>query len=35
MGRAQKYSPEQIVNLLRQIDVAIANEKTHPVACRE
>jgi leucyl aminopeptidase len=35
MGRAQKYSPEQIVNLLRQIEVAIANGKTHPVACRE
>jgi transposase-like protein len=35
MGRAKKYSPEQIVNLLRQIEVGIANGKTHPVACRE
>ena len=35
MGRAKKYSPEQIVNLLRQIEVTIANGKTHPVACRE
>jgi transposase-like protein len=35
MGRAKKYSAEQIVNLLRQIEVGIANGKTHPVACRE
>jgi transposase-like protein len=35
MGRAKKYGPEQIVNLLRQIEVGIANGKTHPVACRE
>jgi len=35
MGRAKKYDPEQIVNLLRQIEVAITNGKTHPVACRE
>ena len=35
MGRAKKYSPEQIVNMLRQIEVGVANGKTHPVACRE
>ena len=35
MGRAKKHSPEQIVNILRQIEVGIANGKTHPVACRE
>ena len=35
MGRAKKYSSEQIVNLLRQIEVGIANGTTHPVACRE
>jgi hypothetical protein len=35
MGRAKKYSPEQFVNLLRQIKVGIANGKTHPAACRE
>ncbi len=35
MGRAEKHSPEQIVNLLRQIEVGIANGKTHPIACRE
>lgn len=27
MGGAKKYSPEHIVNLLRQIEVAIANRK--------
>ena len=35
MDRAKKHSPEQIVNILRQIEVGIANGKTHPVACRE
>jgi len=31
----KRYKPEQIVNLLRQIEVGIANGKTHPVAFRE
>ncbi len=35
MGKAKKYSPEQIVNLLRQIEVAVANGKTTPLACRD
>jgi len=35
MGRAKKYSPEQIVNLLRQIEVGIANGKTAPTVSRE
>ena len=35
MGKAKKYSPEQIVNLLRQIEVSVANGKTTPLACRE
>jgi transposase-like protein len=35
IGRAKRYYPEQIVNLLQQIEVAIANGKTHSVACRE
>ena len=35
MGRAKKYSPEQIVNLLRQIEVGIANGKAAPAASRE
>jgi transposase-like protein len=35
MGKAKKYTPEQIVNMLRQIEVGISNGKTHPMACRE
>jgi putative transposase len=31
----KRYKPEQIVNLLRQIEVEIANGKTTPQACRE
>ena len=31
----KKYLPEQIVNLLRQIEVEIANGKTTPQACRD
>ncbi len=31
----QKYKPEQIVTVLRQIDVQIANGKTAPQACKE
>jgi len=35
MGKAKKHTPEQIVNILRQIEVANANGKTQPVPCRE
>ena len=35
MGRGKKYQPEQVVNLLRQIEVAVANGKTTPLACKE
>lgn len=35
MARGKKHSPEQIVNTLRQIEVAVANGKTTPAACRE
>ena len=35
MGKAKKHTPEQIVNLLQQIEAGIANGKTHPIACRE
>jgi putative transposase len=35
MGRDKKYQPEQMVNLLRQIEVAIANGKTTALACKE
>ena len=31
----KKYTPEQVVNLLRQIEVEIANGKTTPQACRD
>jgi len=31
----KRYKPEQIVNLLRQIEVEIANGKTAPQAARE
>ena len=32
---SKKYKPEQIVSLLRQIEVAMANGKATPQACRE
>ena len=31
----QRYKPEQIVTVLRQIEVAMANEKSTPHACKE
>ncbi len=31
----KRYKPEQIVTLLRQIEVEIANGKTAPQACKE
>ena len=35
MARGKKHTPEQIVNVLRQIEVAIANGKTTPQGCKE
>ena len=35
MARGRKHSLEQVVNLLRQIEVAVANGKTTPQACKE
>ena len=35
MARGKKHSPEQVVNLLRQIEVSIANDKTTSLACKE
>jgi|KBSMisStaDraftv2_1062788.scaffolds.fasta_scaffold00959_5 putative transposase len=35
MARGKRHSPEQIVNVLRQIEVAIANGKMTPAACKE
>jgi transposase-like protein len=34
MGKGRKYTPEQIVSFLRQIEVATSNGKTNPAACR-
>lgn len=31
----ERYKPEKIVNLLRQIEVEVANGKTTPQACRD
>ena len=33
MGRGKKYRAEQVVNLLRQIEVAVANGKSTDQAC--
>ena len=35
MARGKKYQAEQVVNLLRQIEVAVANGKTTAQACKE
>jgi putative transposase len=35
MAGGKKHTPEQVVNLLRQIEVAVANGKTTAVACKE
>ena len=35
MGRGKKYNPEQVVNLLQQIEVAVANGKTTSQAAQE
>ncbi len=35
MARGKKHTPDQIVSLLRQIEVAVANGKATPVACRD
>jgi putative transposase len=34
-GRGKRYQAEQVVNLLRQIEVAVANGKTTAQACKE
>ncbi len=31
MGKAKKHSPEKTLNILRQIEVASANGKHHPL----
>jgi putative transposase len=35
MAPGKEHTPDQIVSLLRQIEVAVANGKTTPVACRD
>ena len=35
MARGKKHTPDQIVSLLREIEVDVANGKTTPAACRE
>jgi hypothetical protein len=35
MRQGKKHSPEEIVNLLRQVEVDFANSKTLPQACKE
>jgi putative transposase len=35
MARRKKHTAEQVVNLLRQIEVAVANGKTTSLACKE
>ena len=35
MARGKRQTREQIVNIPRQIEVAIANGKTAPLACKD
>jgi putative transposase len=35
MARGKKHTPEQVVNLLRHIEVAVANGKTTAMVCKE
>jgi putative transposase len=35
MARGKKQTAEQIVNLLRQVEVGVANGKRLPHACKE
>jgi hypothetical protein len=35
MARSKRHQPEQVVNLLRQIEVAVANGETTSQACKE
>ena len=35
MARGGKHTAEQIVNLLRQVEVGVANGKTLPQSCKE
>ena len=35
MARGQKHRPQQVVNLLRQVKVMLANGKTLAASCKE
>ena len=35
MAKGRKHTAEQIVSLLRQIEVGVGSGKTTPIACRE
>ncbi len=35
MARGKKHTAEEIVNLLRQVEVSLGNGKTLPQACKE
>ena len=35
MARGKKHTPEQIVSLLRQVEVAVASGKTTAQGCKE
>jgi transposase-like protein len=35
MAKGTRYTPERIVSLLRQVEVAVASGKTTPQACKE
>jgi len=35
MARRKKHTPDQVVKLLRQIEVAVANGKTTSQACKD
>ena len=35
MARGKKHTAEQILNLLRQVEVGVANGKSLPQACKE
>jgi transposase-like protein len=35
MARGKKHTPEQIVSLLRQVEVAVASGETTTLACKE
>jgi len=35
MAKGTRYMPERIVNVLRQVEVAVASGETTPQACKE